>query len=262
MRSPAQRRSIELSTGCPENHETLPDDQTATMELQPLDILLAFKAMAIMPDLSAAERRVAGAIVDHFNRRDCRCDPGIDRLADLLSLDRRTVLRSVARLHRLGLVAKKRHGGRLLRNSYEPVWERFRAFEAAWKACFNENATAKSPKTRPTSHLGSGEPVTQTFRRNLSIEPVQGQAGKERDERAARSALQLMSSASAASVAAERRWGTDMLTELSSRDYIFAVESIDDSIRAEATAAEIRKHGDGLVVIRRRTGLVTRQGAP
>ena len=52
---------------------------------RPLDTLLAFKAIALMPKLSAAERRVAAAIVDHFRRGDGRCDPGVERLANLLA---------------------------------------------------------------------------------------------------------------------------------------------------------------------------------
>jgi len=38
--------------------------------LQQNDVLFACKALAIMPDLPAALRRVAGAIIDHFSKRN------------------------------------------------------------------------------------------------------------------------------------------------------------------------------------------------
>ena len=104
------------------------------MGIEPLDMLLAYKAIALMPGFSASERRVAGAIIDHFNRKDERCDPSVDRIASLLGVDRRTVLRAVDALDRAGVILKDRHGGRMMRNSYEPDWERFRKFELMWKA--------------------------------------------------------------------------------------------------------------------------------
>jgi len=43
--------------------------------LQQNDVLFAYKALAIIPDLSAASRRVAGAIIDRFNKKTGQCDP-------------------------------------------------------------------------------------------------------------------------------------------------------------------------------------------
>src|SRR5450830_1901092 len=36
---------------------------------QPLDILIAFKSISLAPDLSVTEKRVASALIDHFNRQ-------------------------------------------------------------------------------------------------------------------------------------------------------------------------------------------------
>lgn len=39
------------------------------------DILFAYKALNFVPGLSANARRVAGATIDHFNRKSGQCDP-------------------------------------------------------------------------------------------------------------------------------------------------------------------------------------------
>src|SRR5450759_3068971 len=36
---------------------------------QPVDILIAFKSISLAPDLSVTEKRVASALIDHFNRQ-------------------------------------------------------------------------------------------------------------------------------------------------------------------------------------------------
>ncbi len=58
--------------------------------LQENDILCAYKALNIAPGLSDTARRVAGAIIDHFNRRTGQCDPNIDRLVRMLEVNRAT----------------------------------------------------------------------------------------------------------------------------------------------------------------------------
>jgi hypothetical protein len=242
------------------------------MPIKPLDTLIAYKVLAIIPGLTASERRVAGAIIDHFNRVDDRCDPGIERLARLLRLDRRTVFRAVETLDRLGLILKDRHGGRSLRNSYEPVWDKFREIEANWKGRFNDKSVT-SPVTNSSrgkwhgSPERDGEPVTQTFLVNQSTtEPVSncassatrrplrggkadGSARKEKEapphSRAAhpihRTALR-----GAADIAAERRWNAQLLGTLDKHDYVKVSMAIDEVIRAGATTAELRNPGAGL----------------
>lgn len=52
----------------------------ARARLEPLDIVYAQKTLLLFPGLSSAARTIGGAILDHFNKRTARCDPGIDRL--------------------------------------------------------------------------------------------------------------------------------------------------------------------------------------
>jgi predicted transcriptional regulator len=237
---------------------SVPDRPTAE-GAQHLDTLLAYKAIAIVAGLSASDRRVAGAILDHFNHKDGRCDPGIERLADLLDLHIRTVLRAVDELDRRGLILKDRHGGRSLRNNYEPNWSKFREIEAEWKTRFNANktksaATGLSAGTRQEGHRTGDGTVTQTFLSNLSPEPVNGQAGKEkeqhRDFSTSRAPVRMWSQSSSASwrSAAERQWNNE-LHRLYGRDadiYGAIIDAIDEPLRNATTDIEMRKVGAGV----------------
>ncbi|MDX3976562.1 helix-turn-helix domain-containing protein [Shinella sp.] len=98
------------------------------------DVLFAHKAINILPGLTEATRRVAGAIVDHFNKQDGRCFPSIDRLAWLLGIDRATVIRATDKLHRQGYVRKVSHGGQAHCARYFPNWNTFREKVAEWDA--------------------------------------------------------------------------------------------------------------------------------
>jgi hypothetical protein len=111
--------------------ETRMKDEYATA----LQTLLAFKVISLMPGLSVAARRVACAIIDHFNRFDGQCDPSVTRLALLLGLHRRTVLRAIDELDSRALILKERHGGLSQRNSYEPIWDLLGKLEEEWKQC-------------------------------------------------------------------------------------------------------------------------------
>lgn len=95
--------------------------------------LLACKAIALAPELSSSARQVGCAIIDHFNRQTGQCDPSISRLAHLLGLGRRTILRAVEELDRHQIIRKVRHGGGSHRNRYEPDWPRLEELEGRWR---------------------------------------------------------------------------------------------------------------------------------
>ncbi|WP_319519898.1 helix-turn-helix domain-containing protein [uncultured Martelella sp.] len=98
------------------------------------DVLFAYKALNLIPGLPEASRRVAGAILDHFNKKDGQCDPGIERLSRMLGLNRSTVIRATEKLDELGLIGKDSHGGKAHRASYKPNWSLFRAIVEDWDA--------------------------------------------------------------------------------------------------------------------------------
>lgn len=91
--------------------------------LEENDILFAHKALNVMAGLTEATRRVAGAIIDHFNKRTGQCDPSIERLATLLGIDRATVIRATDKLHELGFIEKTSHGGKAHRGRIEIIGE-------------------------------------------------------------------------------------------------------------------------------------------
>lgn len=103
------------------------------MSVKPLDTLIAVKAINVAPGLLESDRWVATALIEHFNRKTGRCDPGIERLAKLLGCCTRTVIRAIKRLEKVGVFRKTRHGGYSNRNKYEPNWTWFRQQDALWR---------------------------------------------------------------------------------------------------------------------------------
>ena len=235
-----------------------------------LDTLLAYKAICLMDHLSPAERRVLAAIIDHFNRKDGECDPSIDRLAKLLGLHRRTILRAVERLDETRLIVRVVHGGKHQRNSYEPAWPLFQEVEKDWSAAMKRGrkvANLSADRWR-SCRLTGGEDATQTYSRNLSSKPVSLSADendaphhvKDRErkwqarQKIAQSkvlTLQSTSVGEAADASNLRRWDADVRTyfEKDIDAYAAVVELIDINLQKAATAAERKRYGNGLRVI-------------
>src|SRR4051794_9128131 len=133
------------------------------LPIKSLDTLLAIKVLGLVPGLNANDRRVGAVLLEHFNRKNNRCDPGLKRIADLLGISQRTVIRCNAKLERAGLFRKIRHGGYGNRNSYEPIWPRFREYENSWRSEMKKGtasgATTLSPATGLNCHLQGDNPV-------------------------------------------------------------------------------------------------------
>jgi AraC-like DNA-binding protein len=70
------------------------------MTPQAPNTLIAHKAISLASELSNSEKRVAAAIIDHFNRRTGQCDPSLDCIAELIGMSRRTVMRATSRYGR------------------------------------------------------------------------------------------------------------------------------------------------------------------
>jgi len=238
------------------------------MLVRPLDILFALKAINLAAGLKNNDRAIAATLLDHFNRETRQCDPGLERIADLVSVSTRTVMRAMPRIEAAGLFRKIRHGGHLNRNSYEPNWQRFHEIEAAWKARKEENSrrgrlTDVSPATRQPCHLGGDNPVTQTCRSNLSKETCQKRlSNKEKGEFIERrfslnSSDALVARTEPARVSAERRWTTDLHREFASLPLTYGeiIEAIDPAMQEAATDAEMRLRGGGLAYIARKLKL-------
>lgn len=243
---------------------------------QPLDILIAFKSISLAPDLSVTDKRVASALIDHFNRQTTQCDPSLDTLATLLGIHRRTVIRSVNHLVRLKYFRRIRHGGNFHRNFYQPLWPRFREVEAEWKI----RRRAHSQRFRqgklslwqgPPEHPAGGNDVTQTSLINLSKgtlpaasvrDDPQGQnapsdpKGLTRKEQISSIPhpnrpmfhVKETSSRDAAYDAAERRWNNTLLKRFLTTPTIHGeiIAAIDSAMQAAATEAEFKRRGAGV----------------
>jgi predicted transcriptional regulator len=231
------------------------------MALRRIDTLLALKTISLASGLKENDRRVAAALVEHFNRETSQCDPGLKRIADLLGISTRTVIRSIQRLEVVGLVRKVRHGGHLNRNHYQLVWSRFQEIEAAWRVKFARSAqsrvTEMSLAECQPCHMAGDSSATQTCGSNLLNETCSKRLPKkEQAERASSSSTTAggTRSAEAARVEAERRW-TDALHEQFAHlpmTYAEIIDLIDSPMREAANDAEMRRHGSGLLHILRK----------
>lgn len=167
--------------------------------LEENDILFAHKALNVMAGLTEATKRVAGAIIDHFNKRTGQCDPSIERLATLLGIDRATVIRATEKLHELGFIEKASHGGKAHRAAYLPNWDRFRAIVEDWDARMKTGdapdtpcRSTRTPANIPTSNVAAVRrsrsqecdvkgrtAATQTLRSNPSKKPIEGERAEK-----------------------------------------------------------------------------------
>jgi DNA-binding IclR family transcriptional regulator len=227
------------------------------MQIKGLHTLLAIKVLALglAPGLKANYRRVGIVLLEHFNRRNGRCDPGLGRVARLLAISERTVMRANDRLERAGLFRKVRHGGFGNRNSYEPLWARFQTLEDAWRSKLAERRNSApselSPNTRQACHFAGDSAVTQTCTTNQSQSTCSsGRPNKRMEGVEIRSNANSFGhrSADAARNEAERRWNRDLDERFRSMPVTYPeiVDAITPAIHAAATDAELRRRGAGL----------------
>jgi hypothetical protein len=245
-----------------------------------LDILIALKALCLADGLSGTDRKVGCTLLEHYNRRTGRCDPSHERVAGLVDVHPRTVIRSIKRLVRRGLFIKLRHGGYSNRNSYQPVWRRFREIETNWKTRFRARsrraeAAELSPLQGQSCHWAGDKEVTQTCLPNLSKKtlaeeiledrPTDKEGSKKRREQARKEVKEPSSSyphsltpyfrskpsSEAVRDAAEGRWNRALVKRFSGEPELYArlVELIDPAIQNAATDAEMQSRGGGLAFI-------------
>ena len=246
------------------------------MKIRALDILIAHKAINLSTDLSNSEKRVAGVLVDHFNKTTGQCDPGQNAIADLIGMSRRTVIRAVERLERLGFVRKVRHGGKYHRNRYEPDWETFRRVDAAWSIRRKNRrqlngVPGMSPPEGQTSHLGCDTHVNQTCFNNQSYKTCRPGTGHgqtstgfvpgspkgspskvvEPNQRVQRTRQLGPSSTVAARDSAERRWNLDLLDRCRGEPAMYGsiVDAIDSTLVSSTTDTELQRPGSGFAFL-------------
>jgi predicted transcriptional regulator len=238
------------------------------MAKRPLDTLLGFKALSLASGLNENDRRVAATLLEHFNRKTGRCDPSLGRIARLLEIDTRTVIRSVRHLVDAGLLRKHRHGGYLNRNQYEPIWLKLSELEVAWNARFRgvSATSGQSPSKGPDCHLGGDSPVTQTYsNKNLPNEtcsvshPSRSNRSISTSNPARPTSPPTTGSSVAMRSAAERRWSNQLLRRFGSQPMTYGdiVKGIDTAMQEAATDAELAHAGAGFTYIMDALGVWT-----
>jgi len=245
---------------------------------QKFDTTIAHKIINLMPELTGTDKRIAATILEHFNRKTGQCDPGLDRIASLVGVSRRTAIRSVSRIGRTGVFRVVRHGGYSQRNSYEPVWSRFRELDAVWRVRFRAKSrcadhSKMSPKMCQTCHLAGDQHDTQTFLTNQSQETSSCESASVRHRRTGKPtdrkgqpikenrsyetalppsrSIRVVETSEAANAAAERRWNTELLGRYSATPTVYAaiIDALTPELQRAATEAEMRRRGSGLALI-------------
>ncbi|MGO6903008.1 helix-turn-helix domain-containing protein [Rhizobium ruizarguesonis] len=226
------------------------------------NVLFAYKALAVAPDLSANDRRVAGAIIDHFNKKTGQCDPSVGRLSWLLEIDEKSVRRATSRLCERGLFEKASHGGKSHRASYLPCWTEFHKIVDNWELSMRSPRRTDNDgdnRAEVSSSLGQECPVEpdknarQTLVINSSNEPFLATDGARRNVAASRPKCRPLpryqaSHSQAADAAAQRRWYED-LHALGPEREADAIERLTQETINAATAAERHQRGAGIRAI-------------
>jgi len=244
-----------------------------------LDMKVAHTAINLCANLSASDKRVAGAILEHFNRQTGRCDPGQLGLATRLGVSQRTVIRATKNLATVKLFAVHRHCGHGRCNAYEPNWLGFRQIVTAWEAKRDRAGRQRmspfsSTRPRQDCHLNGAKSVTQTYGKNplkesaRDFHPVKANAIDTRfDMRDHKEEIDKLSlkalarkpfapgtrSADVMRYAAEKRW-TDQLRVRLTRypeSFVAIHDVLTEDIQRAATDAEIKRRGAGLELILR-----------
>lgn len=151
---------------------------TRTHTFREGDILLAFKALSLFPGISAPGRKIGAALIDHYNTKTGRCDPGMTRLANLTGYSRRTVIRAIEDLTEVEpkLFLKDRYGGGNDANSYTPNFPLFRDFVAEWTE--SKKARKAAGKSEDSARKERAEKIEAAKQgatdKKTSDEPVTG----------------------------------------------------------------------------------------
>ncbi len=263
--------------------------------LQQNDVLFAHKALNVMPGLSATARRVAGAIIDHFNKKTGQCDPSVGRLRKLLDVSPATVMRATSELDDLGLIFKDSHGGKSHRTAYTPNWSYFREIVEVWDAGMKTGdgllehdfkISKLKPSKSQSRDLDGRKNETQTLRKNPSKKPIEADCAKPpavqnselykrtgtnrllkgAELRSQKSFLlplqggQTQSRSEVAQNKAQQRWENDLM-RLSREQTEAIAEWLTIETMERATTAEMAEPGSGLEFIVRemRDQLITAQ---
>lgn len=144
-----------------------------TTPVEPL-ALMACKVF-LRASVSSAAKAVAAVLLDRYNWKTRRCDPGFAGIARLAGCSRSGVRKAIDALKADGLLVVVRHGGGSGRNRYDFAWDEIRARDAIFQEAigYAPNGAQGVPQT---GHRG----VPQTGHQTRRIKPDEETRGGKR----------------------------------------------------------------------------------
>lgn len=115
--------------------------------------LIACK-VAMRSSMSSSAKAVFAVLLDHFNWKTGRCDPGMARIAKLAGRSVEGVRKAVRTLVAENLLVVTTHGGGSDRNHYQFAWDEIRRRDAEHQAVLGYVPNG----TDPPSQTGQGGP--------------------------------------------------------------------------------------------------------
>jgi len=241
---------------------------SSQLALNGLDKTRAFKVIAGHPKLSGAIKSVGAFLVDHFNIKTKRCDPGLERLAAEAGFTKRTVCRAIRSLERAGLLKSFRHGGHYLTNSYDINWtvirvlnDQFERRKLKWWRCTREDnlvtpeGTIQSQTSDKNVHQNlEGNPESKPLKKEDKGNSMTDEGIPRTESLISQLRRNHPSSREVASRQAEKRWNEELMA-IYGKDYLAYgrfIELITPDDNAAATAAELNCRGDGLRLLQQR----------
>jgi len=212
----------------------------------------ARRGLMLASQLKPATRAVGAVLIERFNLRSGRCDPGIGDIASKTGLSDRSVRRALADLDARGLIVRIVHGGMRHANAYRPDWEKLAAL-VDWPVA--PAAKMNDPDSGTTRTLLAADPdtgVRQNLPRNLQasvrrVRPVVP------DRRQGALLLPIPGKAQVAEASAQARLWSDVqahFTPQGARAFEAAtLRLMEGGLGERAAEAEQVKRGDGLRMV-------------
>lgn len=209
-------------------------------------------ALLMSLTLRPAARLVGAQLVDHHNLETGRCDPSIERLAQLTKMTVRSVSRALGQLEKAGLVERLTHGSYGHRNAYRLNWTGLGAMASAAQA---RGEMMNEPDSQPNRTRESTEPDSGV-RQTLIRKPDSSSGGSGENGPPLQRELPLLRTLpggklkgdGAYGAAGARLWqalSAHMKREGPAHTQQLAA-LITDQVNDQATLAEMRSPGSGL----------------
>lgn len=216
----------------------------------------ARRGLMLAAGLQPAVRAVGAVLVERFNLRTGRCDPGIGDIASKTGLSDRSVRRALAELDARHLIVRVVHGGRRHANAYRPDWEalgRLAGWDRTDRAAAPKMNEADSGVTRTPVAAQPDNRVRQNLQGNIQSSVTPKRSLHPPDRRQGSLLLPIPGRAAVASSSAEARLWRDVQAHFGPQGAqafeAATLRLMDGGLGERATEAEQSRRGDGLRMV-------------